>query len=386
MLSMRVGSFTECYHPIQNGIVASVDALANALRARGHETLIVTPEMPGYRDARGGVVRVPSLPLPTRTAYRLTVPYLPAGGAALGALSIVHAHSPFVTGWLGARVARRLGAPLVFTYHTQLEEYAHYVPFEVGATRRAATQLTRRFANSADAVIVPTRAMSRRLRELGVRSRIEVLPSGIDVKLFAGGARRDDVRARLGARPEQSLIICVGRLGREKNVELALDAFARFGDERARLAIVGDGPHREALQRYARRAGVAARTTFALEFARSALPDVYACADAFLFTSGSETQGLVLVEALAARVPIVAVDTPQTREVLSGAGSVVPGDPAALASALRDALAGAGLGHDAGTRVARSYDAAAIGDRAIALYESLLGRAPALRLAASGIG
>jgi len=382
---LRVGLFTECYHPIQNGIVASVDALTYALRERDHTTLVVTPHMPGYRDARsGGVLRVPSLPLPTRTAYRLTVPYLPGARRSLGALSIVHTHSPFVTGWLGARTARRLGVPLVFTYHTQLEAYAHYVPFETRATQDAATRLTRRFANAADAVIVPTGAMARRLCALGVRARIEILPSGIDVATFANGRRRAGVRARLGALPEQSLILCVGRLGREKNVELALDAFAFLGDERSRLAIVGDGPHRASLERYARRAGVAARTTFALEFARDALPDVYASADAFLFTSGSETQGLVLVEALAARLPVVAVDTPQTRDVLAGAGAVVPGNAAALAAALRATLGGRGPDRDLGSRVALRYEAAAMGDRAITLYESLLGAAPVRRLAVLG--
>ncbi len=387
MTSLRVGLFTECYHPIQNGIVASVESLARVLRERDHETLVITPEMPGYRDAAHGIVRVPSLPLPlpTRTAYRLTVPYLPAARRVLGPLSIVHTHSPFVTGWLGARAARRLGVPLVFTYHTQLEAYAHYVPFESRATRSAATQLTRRYANAADAVIVPTGAMALRLRELGVRARIEVLPSGIDVASFARGCRRDDVRARLGASPEQSLIVCVGRLGREKNVELALDAFARLGDARSRLALVGDGPHREALQRHASDARVRARTTFALEYPRADLPDVYASADAFLFTSGSETQGLVLVEALAARAPVVAVDTPQTRDVLAGAGSVVPGNPAALAAALQTVLAGRGLNPELGSRVARRYDAAAVGDRAIALYESLRGERPA-RTGAPGEG
>jgi glycosyltransferase involved in cell wall biosynthesis len=265
-----------------------------------------------------------------------------------------------------------------------LEAYAHYVPFEARATQRAARALTRRFANAADAVIVPTNAMARRLRELGVHARIEVLPSGIDVAKFSAGRRRESVRARLGAHAHAPLILCVGRLGREKNVELALEAFAALGNDRARLAIVGDGPHRASLERLARRLGIAERTTFALEFARGALPDVYASADVFLFTSGSETQGLVLVEAMAARLPIVAVDTPQTRDVLAEAGRLAPGNPAALAAGLRAHFAGDGADAGTGSRVAGRYDAAGIGDRAIALYESLLGAARPRLAAASG--
>lgn len=369
MSDLRVGLFTECYRPIQNGIVTSVDALAAALRSRGHAALIVTPAMPGYRDLAGDVIRIPSLPLPTRTAYRLAVPALPR---ALGAPSIVHTHSPFITGWLGLRAARRARVPLVFTYHTQLEAYAHYVPFELHATRRAAMQLTRAYANAADAVIVPTTAMERRLRALGVRTRIEIVPSGIDVAQFARGRRTVAMRARLGAANDAPLVLCVGRLGREKNVELALEAFARLRDPRARFAIVGDGTHRAALQRLAERLGVARQTTFAREFARESLPDAYASCDAFVFPSRSETQGLVLVEALAAGAPIVAVDTPQTREVLGEAGCLTPGDAEALAASIGRVLGGSRADTTGQAAVAERYDGAAMGHRVIALYQSLV--------------
>jgi 1,2-diacylglycerol 3-alpha-glucosyltransferase len=311
------------------------------------------------------------LPLPTRTAYRLTVPYLPR---ALGELSIVHTHSPFVTGWLGARAARRAHIPLVFTYHTQLEEYAHYVPFETRATRNAATQLTRAYANTADAVIVPTASMERRLRALGVQTRIVVIPSGIDVELFASGRRSDALRARLGVAGHEKMVLCVGRLGREKNMELAIEAFARLGDPAVRLVIVGDGPHRQALERFAQQAGVLSRTTFGGEFGREALPDTYASADAFLFTSRSETQGLVLVEALACGAPVVAVETPQTREVLDGAAEIVPSDAFSLAAGLGRVLGSRGAGAARRAMVAAGYDGAVLGDRTIALYRSLLER------------
>ncbi|MGH7728276.1 MAG: glycosyltransferase [Vulcanimicrobiaceae bacterium] len=372
MVVPRVGLFSECYRPIQNGIVASVDALAGALRARGWQVAIVTPEMPGYRDEDDDVVRIPSLPLPLRTSYRLTLPLI-AGEhnvRALSALSLIHTHSPFVTGWLGARLARARGVPLVFTYHTQLEAYAHYVPFEAHATRGITTRLTRAYANAADAVVVPTDAMERRLRALGVAARIEIVPSGIDVATFAAGLRRSDVRARLGAGEGDFLILCVARLGREKNLALALAALARMRTPRVRLAIVGEGAHHEALAREAARLGIGERVRFAGELARTALPDVYASSDAFVFPSQSETQGLVLVEALAAGVPVVAVDTPQTREVLGRAGAVAPADPGALALALDRALA-APRAEGAAREVARQFDAARLVARIVALYGEL---------------
>jgi glycosyltransferase involved in cell wall biosynthesis len=366
---LRVGLFTECYRPIQNGVVASVDALAYVLRSAGHVATVVTPSMPRYCDDGPDVLRVRSLPLPTRTAYRLTVPYFPAVAPPF---SIVHAHSPFVTGWLALREARRARVPLVFTYHTQLEAYAHYVPFEAHLTRYAAARLTRAYANAADVVIVPTHAMRRRLRELGVEARIVVVPSGIDVSFFSGGRRNEALRARFGVGAFDKMILTVGRLGREKNVELALEAFARLGDARARFVIVGDGPHRASLERTAERLGIGRRTVFAREFERAALPETYASADAFLFASGSETQGLVLVEALAAGTPIVAADTPQTREVLGAAGRIVSPDAAALARALAEALSHRPAPAGPAALGANRYERAVLGARILELYRTLL--------------
>ena len=374
MSGWHVGLFTEVYRPVQNGVVASVDSLAQSLRRRGHVATIVAPAMPGAKDPPG-IVRLPSVPLPTRTAYRLAVPYLPR---AARELSIVHAHSPFVTGALGMWLARRARIPLVFTYHTQLEAYAHYVPFNARLTREAATLLTRAYANASDAVIVPTMAMERRLRALGVAAPIAVVPTGIDVAAFARGRRREDLRARFGVDPHQKLVLAVGRLGREKNVELALDAFARSRALDARLVLVGDGLHRATLETRAHRLGIAAHTTFAREFPRAALPDAYASCDAFLFTSRTETQGLVLVEALAAGAPIVAVDTPQTREMLGNSGRFVPDDAGDVAAALRATLE-SGPRDERGRERAWAFDAERCGERVIDVYASAVERRERVR-------
>lgn len=375
MVPLRIALFTECYRPIQNGVVAAVDALSEALRAKGHEVVCITPMMPGYREADRSVVRVPSLPLPTSTAYRLTLPLLPrkAVERMLPRPSIVHAHSPFITGWMGVRAARRFRTPLVFTYHTRLEDYVHYVPFEPRMTRSAAVGLTRAYANTADAVIVPTPAMETHLRAIGVTSRIEVVPSGIDVDFFGGGRRRANVRARFGVAPHEPMVLVVGRLAKEKNLELALAAFAALRAPGAKLVIVGDGPEREHLVASAARAGIAHNTHFAGELPRAELPDAYASADVFLFTSLSETQGLVLAEALAAGLPVVAVDTPQTRDVLGGSGAIVAEDPERLARALGAVVCAVRPALD--TSAASRFDTGRLIGRVIDIYASLLGAA-----------
>jgi glycosyltransferase involved in cell wall biosynthesis len=375
MECLRIGLFTEIYRPVVNGVVASVETLAEGLRGRGHQVYCFAPHMPGYVETDGPVVRIPSLPLPTRTPYRLVIPLVSRRdvNAVIKRLSVVHVHSPFVTGWMGVRYARRYGMPLVYTYHTQLEAYAHYVPFEANATRFAASQLTRTFANLADAVVVPTPAMADRLKELGVTVRMEVVPSGIDVAHFAAGKRDENLRARLGVRPGERLLLAVGRLAKEKNLELVLQALAIANDASLKLAIAGDGPHRQALEEIVRAAGLGGSTRFLGVVGRDALPDLYASSDAFVMPSTTETQGLVLAEALAAGVLVVAADAPQNRDVLGGAGILVPPVAQAFAQALCSVpeVRESGVAEAARTAAQRFAGSRQI-DRVLALYESLI--------------
>jgi glycosyltransferase involved in cell wall biosynthesis len=374
MQPMRVGLFTEIYRPVINGVVASVEALASGLQAQGHEVFCFAPSMPGTARSEGDVHRIPSLPLPARTPYRLTLPLVSRRvNAVIKGLSVIHAHSPFVTGWMGKRYARRYGIPLVYTYHTQLEAYAHYVPFDANATRFAANRLTRTFANLTDAVIAPTPAMAARLRELGVTVRIETVPTGIDVALFGAGRRRDDVRERIGIRTDDRLLLCVGRLAKEKNLQLLFEALALANDRTLKLVVAGDGPLRAELEQLARAFGVFEQSRFLGFVAREDLPDLYASADAFVMASTTETQGIVQAEALAAGAPVIAADAPQNRDVLGSAGLLVP----STAQAFADAFARVGsVPEPARTAVAREaakrFSVQEQIDRTLALYESLI--------------
>ena len=371
---MRVGLFTEIYRPVINGVVASVEALASGLQSRGHTVFCFAPRMPGTAQSEGDVHRIPSLPLPARTPYRLTLPLVSRRvNAVIKGLSVIHAHSPFVTGWMGMRCARRYGMPLVYTYHTQLEAYAHYVPFETNATRFAANRLTRTFANLADAVIAPTPAMAARLRELGVTVRIETVPTGIDIALFAAGRRRDDVRERIGVRTDDRMLFCVGRLAKEKNLELLFEALARANDPSLKLVVAGDGPSRADLEQLAREFGVFEQSRFLGFISRQDLPDLYASADAFVMASTTETQGIVLAEALAAGASVIAADAPQNRDVLGSAGLLVPSTAQAFAQAFGQV---GSVSEPARTAVARQaakrFSIQEQIDRTLALYESLI--------------
>jgi 1,2-diacylglycerol 3-alpha-glucosyltransferase len=368
---MRIGFFTEVYRPIVNGVVASVDGLAEGLRRLGHDVYCFAPHIPGSDDT-DGALRMPSLPLPTSTPYRLTVPMVSRRNrrGIINTLDVVHAHSPFVTGWMSVRYARRLRVPLVYTYHTRLEEYVHYLPFDSKATRYAASTLTRSFANLADAVIVPTPAMRRRLAEIGVTAHIEVVASGIDLEHFGAGKMRADLRRALGTRSDERLLLFVGRLGREKNIELLLQALM-LTTVPARLAIAGDGPEREMLEERAKELGLADRVRFLGGIPRAGLPDYYASADAFVFASVSETQGLVLAEAMAAGAPVIAIDTPVVRDVVGSDGWLVSGSAEAFARAIDALPAGENPLRARGRRTAEAFGIDAQAQKVAALYETL---------------
>jgi glycosyltransferase involved in cell wall biosynthesis len=371
---LRVGFFTEVYRPVVNGVVASVDALAEGLRARGHEVYCFAPKVPGYEEADGPVFRMPSLPLPSRTPYRLTLPLVSRRNVdgVIKRLSIVHVHSPFITGWMGLRYARRYGMPLVYTYHTKLEEYAHYVPFEANATRMAASALTRGFSDLTDAVVVPNAAMASRLRDLGVVKRIEIVPTGIDLRWFGAGRRDDALRARVGIPPGARMLLFVSRLAREKNVDVLIRALAS-GPEDTYLVIAGDGPARDALESLAKELGVGARVSFIGSVGREALPDLYASADAFVFPSTTETQGLVQAEALAAGALVIAADASPNRDVLGGAGRVVAPTPAAFAAAFAlIPLVADPAESERARRSAERFSIDSQAERMLDLYRSLL--------------
>jgi glycosyltransferase involved in cell wall biosynthesis len=215
--------------------------------------------------------------------------------------------------------------------------------------------------------------MGARLRELGVTARIEVVPSGIDVHRFGAGSRDERLRQRVGARKSDRLILCVSRLAKEKNVELLLEALALAGDPSLKLAIAGEGPAREELEERARECGVADRTCFLGIVAREQLPDLYASADAFAMPSETETQGLVMAEALSAGARVIAADAPQNRDVLGGAGVVIPGTAEAFAAAFR-AVPGVAdpIFSAQARRAANRFAIDAQIDRMTMLYESLI--------------
>lgn len=380
---LKIALFTEVYRPIVNGIVTSVDTLAHVLRENGHDVYTFAPHIPRGAETKGRVFRMPSLPLPARTEYRLTLPLVARRNKRqfLSQCDVIHSHSLFITGWMASYYARRrFRVPLVFTYHTLLDRYAHYSPLGPRITSQLTRELTRAYANAADAVIVPTQTVASGLRRDGVSAPICVVPTGIDLEAFrkAEAVAGNGVRGRLGVAPDAPLLLLVSRLAQEKNVPLALQALGLVRKELpgAQLLLVGTGPLEDALRRQAQADGLDGAVYFVGSVAHDELPAYYAAADAFMFPSVTETQGLVLAEAFGAGLPVVAIDSPQTRDVFGSslAGALVA-DAEGMAAELRRLLTDPAARSAASAHsraAASSFDARATAGRVLAVYEAVV--------------
>jgi glycosyltransferase involved in cell wall biosynthesis len=368
--------FADSYLPEINGVVTSLVSSTRELRRRGHRVIIIAPSHEGSVDDDPDVFRLRSSPFPFYPQFRMAFP-LPAKLLATlprMPFDIIHTHSMFFIGCLGAYLAQFRKMALVFTYHTLWTEYAHYLPVDPGFTRAQAVWVSREFCNRATSVIAPTYGIRELLGSYGVERPIVVLPSGVDVSVFATSVAQAP-KIRAGGGP---IALFVGRLGKEKNVDLVLDAFdvaaRRIPD--LRLFVVGSGPHEGELRRHANALASSPRIRFTGALPQAELGAYYAAADAFVFASTTETQGLVLLEAMTHGVPVAAVDCAVSREVVAAESGILADEHAQDLGEAIVALVRAGEDERARRiasckNVARPYSLEALTDQLEAQYAAV---------------
>src|SRR5262245_49932088 len=316
---MRVALFTNNYLPFRGGVTTAVETLRLGLERLKHPTRVFAPAACPPVPDPGWVLRYPSIPAPTYPGFSLALPFSRRAHAVLRAFApdVVHAQHPFLLGPAARRFARRSGRALVFTYHTRYEKYAHYVPLPERFVAALAVTLSCRFAASTDLVIAPSERIAGTLRARGVTAPVVVVPTGVPLALFQPGDRAH-ARRTLGFPGDTPLCLYVGRLDREKSVDLIIDAFGSIADavSGATLSLIGQGTHEAALRRRAESGPARDRIRLHGGMDREALPLFYRAADLFVFASETETQGLVLAEAHASGLPAVAVRASGVDEVV----------------------------------------------------------------------
>lgn len=355
---IRVAIFGETYLPYLSGVTVSTEALARGLGAAGHDVLLVVPRPadgsePGTAGASGPDPRVAWLPSfqapgPAPSGYRVPkpIPSTALEAAIAFAPQIVHAQSPFTSGLMARRLARRLSAPLVFTHHTRFGDYRHYLgPLAIPGSVLMDAYL-RRFWRSCAAIVAPGSELSREIGDrLGRRPRpmVRTIPTGIEAAGLAG-LPAVDPRPAAGWPADAVVVASLGRLAPEKSVDLVLAAFAEVAatDPYARMLMIGGGPSESSLRARAAKPDLAGRVHMTGQLPRREALSLAKGADLLLAASRTETQGLVLSEALAVGLPVVALAGPGvTDSVRDGVdGIVVPVEPtgdrrARLAAAVR---------------------------------------------------
>lgn len=352
-LPMHILMLTNTYLPLVGGVARSVESFAREYREHGHEVLIVAPRFEREKNSSSvdglgpdeeGVVRVPAIRNFNGSpfAVRWPIPGYLTDVVQAFAPDVVHSHHPFLLGDTALRIAARQDVPLVFTHHTMYERYTHYLPGDSEFLRRFVMDLATGYANRCDLVFAPSESVARLLVERGVETPIRVIPTGVDVELFRSGDRERGRREH-GLSAEARVVGHVGRLAPEKNLSFLARAVARLMADSidVHFLVVGDGPSRRAVLDVFAERGLSNRLHLAGSLSGQALVDAYAAMDLFAFASLTETQGMVLTEALAAGLPVVAIDAPGARETVRDGrnGRLLPcEDEAEFSRALRSTL------------------------------------------------
>lgn len=332
MKPLRVLMMSDVYFPRVNGVSTSIETFRSCLPDFGVETTLLAPRYANESD-EDGIVRISGRGVPGDPEDRMVNwrKFRDAAQRLAGKHDLVHVQTPFLAHYAGLSAARAHHLPCVLTYHTLFEEYLqHYVRFLPGASLRAlARRVSRSQCDSVTAVIVPSSAMLDRLSTYGVSTPIHVLPTGISLARFEQHAP-GSFRADHGVPPTAPVGLFVGRVAHEKNIGFLLDVTRHLLRSHPDfiLMIAGEGPARASLIREVRQTGLEQSVRFIGYLDREKdLPRCYAAADVFMFASRTETQGLVLIEAMACGLPVVALAEMGTCDILHpNRGAVTPAE------------------------------------------------------------
>ena len=344
---MHIAHFTNTYHPSISGVVRSVASFRQGLSELGNNVFVFTQDAGDYEDLDPFIFRYLSLNLGLPNEFPATIPISPFMDRLLPNLNIdlIHAHHPILLGQIAANKAEELNVPLVFTFHTRYREYSHYIPIPQDIVqdfvKEAIDLWLKDYIRKCDHVVVPTESMRAVVAEqYDFDERVTVVATGIDLRPYKD-LKAEPFRIEQGW-DDDIVISSVGRLGAEKNWTVLIRAIAKVLETHSsvRLVIIGEGPERKHLQKLTKSLGIAERVNMIGKVAFDEVPSYLKASDLFAFASTTETQGLVTLEAMAAGLPVVAVDAVGTRDIIEHGkeGLLTSNDSEALATAINKIL------------------------------------------------
>ncbi|MEI6040429.1 MAG: glycosyltransferase family 4 protein [Candidatus Berkelbacteria bacterium] len=317
---MRIAIFTECYLPTINGVVISIETFRAELEKRGHEVFIFAPKTKDFIDKdKEHIFRLPSFTWPSQKNYPLAVPFFSwkiAKKIKELKIDVIHSQHLFTVGNLGLRIARKLHIPFVYTYHTLIAEYTHYVPLFSDISKQYLIALSKNFCNKCDQVITPSPSMAKILVKYGVKKPIEPIPTGIHIEALKKHFPDKVIRAKWDIPENRKILLYLSRIAKEKNIDFLLKSMKKLVERRSKkhkladvhLLMIGGGPELGFYQEQIKKMGIENYVTFTGMLKNDIAVRYYGAADIFVFPSITETQGIVVSEAMAAGIPVVAVN------------------------------------------------------------------------------
>ncbi len=327
---MRIGLFTDTFPPEINGVANSTNILRNELEKHGHEVYVITTfSGSGHAkwDDDGKILRLAGKELKFLYGYVMTSPFHVFAMEEIRKLDldVIHAQTEFGVGIFARLCAKQLHVPLVSTYHTTYEDYTHYVNFINSKTvdeyaKKGVARVSKLYGDSSMEVIAPSMKTKNMLEGYKIRKNIDVIPTGLELDRFspahADAAKRHAIRSEFGVDDQERLIVYVGRLAKEKSMDIVINGFKKAIDQGIiiKLLIVGGGPDEDNCREMVKKLGIEKYVFVAGPRPAADVPDIYRAADGFVSASLSETQGMTFIEALAAGLPILV----RKDEVLEG--------------------------------------------------------------------
>lgn len=344
--SLRIGLFTDTYAPQVNGVSVSLQMISEGLKKRGHQVTIFAPKFPGYKDNETNVMRLPSLKYLNNPPIYVAVLGTPRSTWKLTRenFDVLHAHSPASVGLLAYLTASTKRLPLIYTYHTSITDYTHYIKFigGTGLIKRAASWFSKASTDLGDQIVVPSPKFHRLLLTQKVKQPITVIPNGIDLSMFKTAKNPGALRNRLGISADAPIMLTVGRMDPEKRLEFIVEAFGLIADRvpNAHLVFAGDGGSRKSVEEKANATRARDRIHFLGMVNRADLPDIFHDADVFLSASTTEVHPISVIEAIASGLPFVAVHDEAFEGMLEDGlnGYAIPLDVKKYADVLADLL------------------------------------------------
>ena len=341
--SLHIAHFTNTYFPVMSGVVRSISTFRQAQEKLGHTVFIFGQEASKYEDTEPFVFRYPSFNIPIRN-YPATIPVSNHIDWVMPKLKldVIHAHHPAPMGNAAADKAKKLNVPLVFTHHTRYQEYVQYMALPDDLVRDMIERQLADYMQKCQHIISPSESIKQMIEETyGIQERVTVIPTGIDLEPYRSANGRV-VRQQRQWTDDKKIIISVGRLTPEKNFDTLIQAFAIVAKTHpeAILAIIGDGPETESLQKLTKKLGIKNRVDFVGRVPFEQMPSHLKAADYFAFASITETQGLVTLEAMAADLPVIAVDATGTSDIVEDGkdGILTENNPDSLAAGIQRVL------------------------------------------------